>query len=60
MDAKVTRQLLINISIPNTPLHDGAAVIRGGKIMAAGCFLPLQKITSLNKELEQGTELDLN
>lgn len=50
-DAKVTRQLLINIFIPNTPLHDGAAVIRGGKIMAAGCFLPLTENKSLNKEL---------
>ena len=51
MDAKVTRQLLINIFIPNTPLHDGAAVIRGGKIMAAGCFLPLTENKFLNKEL---------
>ena len=50
MDAKVTRQLLINIFIPNTPLHDGAAVIRGGKIMAAGCFLPLTENKFLNKE----------
>ena len=51
MDAKVTRQLLINIFIPNTPLHDGAAVIRGGKMMAAGCFLPLTENKFLNKEL---------
>lgn len=51
MDAKVTRQLLINIFIPNTPLHDGAVVIKGGKIMAAGCFLPLTENKFLNKEL---------
>lgn len=51
MDAKVTRQLLINIFIPNTPLHDGAVVIKGGRIMAAGCFLPLTENKFLNKEL---------
>ncbi|WP_343185232.1 diadenylate cyclase CdaA [Anoxynatronum sibiricum] len=47
----VSRALLINIFIPNTPLHDGAVVIRKNKIMAAGCFLPLTENTYLNKEL---------
>ena len=47
----VSRALLINIFIPNTPLHDGAVVIRKNKIMAAGCFLPLTENASLNKEL---------
>lgn len=51
LSAKVTRQLLINIFIPNTPLHDGAVVIRGGIIMAAGCFLPLTENKFLSKEL---------
>lgn len=47
----VSRALLINIFIPNTPLHDGAVVIRKNKIMAAGCFLPLTENATLNKEL---------
>jgi diadenylate cyclase len=41
VDALVTSQLLINIFIPNTPLHDGAVLIRGDRIVAAGCVLPL-------------------
>lgn len=48
---KVTRGLLINIFIPNTPLHDGAVVIRNTEIMAAGCLLPLTENTNLSKEL---------
>lgn len=48
---KVTRQLLINIFIPNTPLHDGALVIRNTVIEAAACFLPLTENKNLSKEL---------
>ncbi|OPJ54680.1 diadenylate cyclase CdaA [Alkalithermobacter paradoxus] len=51
LEAKITRQLLINIFIPNTPLHDGAIVIKDSKIKAAGCFLPLTENKNLNKEL---------
>lgn len=51
LEAKITRQLLINIFIPNTPLHDGALVIKNNKIIAAGCFLPLTEDKNLNKEL---------
>lgn len=51
LNADVSRQLLINIFIPNTPLHDGAVVIRKDSIMAAGCFLPLTENKTLNKEL---------
>lgn len=51
LEAKVTRQLLINLFIPNTPLHDGAAIVRSGKLMAAGCFLPLTENKFLSKEL---------
>ncbi len=47
----VSRALLINIFIPNTPLHDGAVVIRKNKVMAAGCFLPLTDNPTINKEL---------
>lgn len=43
--------LLINIFIPNTPLHDGAVVINGDKIISAACFLPLTEEKGLSKEL---------
>ncbi len=48
---EVTRDLLINIFIPNTPLHDGAVIIRDGKILAARCILPLTKNEFLSSEL---------
>ena len=41
VDAKVTQELLVNIFVPNTPLHDGATIVRGDRVMAAACFLPL-------------------
>lgn len=41
LDAEVSRQLLANIFYPNTPLHDGAVIIRNGRIVAAGTVLPL-------------------
>ena len=41
IDAKFSRDLLISIFIPETPLHDGAVIIRGEKILAAACILPL-------------------
>ncbi len=48
---KLSRGLLINIFIPNTPLHDGAVVIRKDNILAAGCFLPLSDSNNLSKDL---------
>ncbi len=51
IEGKISSSLLINIFIPNTPLHDGAVVIRKDKIMAAGCFLPLTENPNLSKEL---------
>jgi len=51
IEAKISSSLLINIFIPNGPLHDGAVVIRKDKIMAAGCFLPLTENPNLSKEL---------
>lgn len=47
----VSTELLINIFVPNTPLHDGAVVIRNDRIMAAGCYLPLTENPNLSKEL---------
>ena len=41
IDAEVTRQLLANIFYPNSPMHDGAVIIRSGRIVAAGAVLPL-------------------
>lgn len=51
LNADVSRGLLINIFIPNTPLHDGAVIIRNDKIIAASCFLPLTENKDLSKEL---------
>lgn len=51
IDGKVTRELLENIFVVNTPLHDGAVVIRGTRIMAAGCLLPLTSKRDLSTEL---------
>lgn len=51
LESVTSGELLINIFIPNTPLHDGAVVIRDNKIMAAGCFLPLTENNNLSKEL---------
>ena len=50
IDAVVTRQLLCNICVNKSPLHDGAVVVRGNKIVAAGCFLPLTQ-RNVNKEM---------
>ena len=41
VDALISRQLIMNIFYPKAPLHDGAAIIRSGRIVAAGCILPL-------------------
>jgi diadenylate cyclase len=41
LDANLTRQLLINIFYPNSPLHDGAVIVREDRVLAAGCVLPL-------------------
>ena len=51
LDALVSKGLLENIFVPNTPLHDGAVIIRGNKIMAAGCMLPLTNNNNLSYEL---------
>ncbi len=51
LDSNVSAELLINIFTPNTPLHDGAVVIRDNKIKSASCFLPLTDNPNLSKEL---------
>jgi diadenylate cyclase len=51
VDAVVSAALLENIFVVNTPLHDGATIIRKGRIHAAGCVLPLTSNNSINKKL---------
>ncbi|MGQ0570841.1 MAG: diadenylate cyclase CdaA [Armatimonadota bacterium] len=51
VDALVTVQLLITTFFPNTPLHDGAVVIRGNRLTAAGCLLPLSENPHLSRTL---------
>lgn len=47
----MTSQLLINIFEHNTPLHDGAVVIRGNRVAAATCYLPLSDNMTISKDL---------
>lgn len=51
LDSLVSSQLLINIFEHNTPLHDGAIIVRGDRIVAATCYLPLSDNMELSKEL---------
>jgi diadenylate cyclase len=51
VDALVTIQLLVTTFFPNTPLHDGAVVIRGNRLAAAGCTLPLSENPHLSRTL---------
>ncbi len=49
LDAKVSRELLMSIFHPTSPMHDGAIIIRGNRVVAAGCFLPLALTTDISK-----------
>ena len=51
VDAILTRQLLINIFEKNTPLHDGAVIVRGDRVVSATCYLPLTDSNSISKDL---------
>lgn len=51
IDAKISSELLINIFEHNTPLHDGAVIIRGNRVTAATCYLPLTDSLRISKEL---------
>ena len=51
INGKVSAELLINIFIPHSPLHDGAVVLQGSQVVAAGCYLPLTENPNLSKEL---------
>ena len=52
LDAVVSAEMLVNVFVPNTPLHDGAVIIREDRVTAAGCFLPL---TESDVSVELGT-----
>lgn len=51
IDALVSNQLLLNIFEKNTPLHDGAIIVRGNRVISATCYLPLSDNMGLSKEL---------
>lgn len=51
LDAAVSSRLLKQIFVPNTPLHDGAVLVRGGRVYAAQCVLPLTNSTTVSREL---------
>lgn len=51
LDSEISSQLLINIFEHNTPLHDGAVMIRNNRLVAATCYLPLSENMDLNKNL---------
>jgi diadenylate cyclase len=49
LDAKTSRDLLLSIFHPSSPIHDGAVVVKGNRLLAAGCFLPIKLGTAVNK-----------
>ncbi len=51
LDAKVSKEILTSIFLPYSPIHDGATIIRNGRIIAAGCFLPLTLSSNISKAL---------
>lgn len=51
VDGQVSAEILVNIFLPRSPLHDGAVIIRGNRLVAAGCYLPLTENPNLSKEL---------
>jgi diadenylate cyclase len=51
LDAKVSREMILSIFHPTSPIHDGAIIIRGNRIVAAGCFLPLSLSAELTRAM---------
>lgn len=51
LDARVTREILLSIFHPSSPIHDGAVVIKGNRIVAAGCFLPIMLSSEVDKAM---------
>lgn len=51
LDATVSSELLLNLFVPDTPLHDGAVIVHGDRVAAAGCFLPLTENPHVTRSL---------
>ncbi|MCL1791223.1 MAG: diadenylate cyclase CdaA [Peptococcaceae bacterium] len=51
LEGAVSTELLLSIFMPSTPLHDGAVILRGDRVAAAGCFLPLSQSDTLQQNL---------
>ena len=51
VDAEISHELIGNVFFPNSPLHDGAAIVRNGRLLCAGCVLPLTKNESISSDL---------
>jgi len=51
LDARVSKELLLSIFHPTSPIHDGAVIIKGNRVAAAGCFLPITLSSDLSKSL---------
>ena len=57
LDSRITAELLIQVFYPGTPLHDGAVVVVGDRLQAAGCVMPLSKSKALNQSPERESGL---
>ena len=57
MNSEISQELLINVFIPNTPLHDGAMIVQNSKIASAASYLPLSDSAKISKSL--GTSIEL-
>jgi DNA integrity scanning protein DisA with diadenylate cyclase activity len=51
LDARVSKELIRSVFLPTSPIHDGALIIRKGRIAAAGCFLPLTTNPNVSRSL---------
>jgi diadenylate cyclase len=51
LDAKVSKEIRVSIFHPSSPIHDGAVVIKGNRIVAAGCFLPIALMPAISRTL---------
>ena len=51
IDARISRELLVSIFYPESPIHDGAVIVQQGRISAAGCFLPLTSDENVDPDL---------
>ncbi len=55
IDAVLSKEILVSLFFPHAPLHDGAVLLRGGTVVAAGCLLPLPAIHALSSDAQTRT-----